>query len=118
MNNLIGELDSFQREHELKEKSRKQNGGFLENPFNRFVSMPIVNCDFDSTSTLNGNMNGNTGSLDTDNSSDKVSIGSLNYSTQSTGNVSGSNDVKFTYSDSEISRYVSEYISISGFENP
>ncbi|XP_055379480.1 probable serine/threonine-protein kinase DDB_G0282963 [Condylostylus longicornis] len=156
LNNLIGELDSFQREHEMKEKAAHKQNGFAPlsiidhsnstSPFQfqiTTVTNTLININGltgNSSNNITTNHNNHTnnsvvglndvkstnniiagngnGSLETDNGSDKISIGSLNYSTQSTGNVSGS-DVKFAYSDSEISRYVSEDAnSISGFENP
>lgn len=90
-------MDSFQREHEAKEKLRSyssssaSNGGHLS-------QIPVVNG--------NNGVGGRTIFGTSDAESDKISIGSLNYSTHST-----------KYSDSEISRYVSETSSL-GFENP
>lgn len=93
LNNLIGELDSFQREHEAKEKLRMySNSSSSSNNGHHLNQIPV-----------NGN-NGVFGTSDAE--SDKISLGSLNYSTHST-----------KYSDSEISRYVSETSSL-GFENP
>ncbi|KAL5286802.1 hypothetical protein ACFFRR_008048 [Megaselia abdita] len=93
LNNLIGELDSFQREHEAKEKLRKYS-----TTNNHLNQIPVVNG--------NSGVGGMTIFGTSDAESDKISIGSLNYSTHST-----------KYSDSEISRYVSETSSL-GFENP
>uniref|UniRef100_T1GN68 IMD domain-containing protein n=1 Tax=Megaselia scalaris TaxID=36166 RepID=T1GN68_MEGSC len=79
LNNLIGELDSFQREHEAKEKLRMySNSSSSSNNGHHLNQIPV-----------NGN-NGVFGTSDAE--SDKISLGSLNYSTHST-----------KYSDSEIS---------------
>ncbi|XP_055921218.1 probable serine/threonine-protein kinase DDB_G0282963 isoform X3 [Eupeodes corollae] len=111
LNDLIGELDSFQREHEAREKSHSSTDN--ENP-SAATLIPSLKDVMASNNTHQAPTTTISNGSGTDVDSDKISIGSFNYSTQST---TASDAAKFAYSDSELSRFVSETSSL-GFENP
>lgn len=137
LDNLIGELDLFQKEHEQKEKERHEKENLQNNQhqqrhnhmngnvseYHTPRSFHPHNDSLISTSTMLTGMHSNNSSS-TDTASDKVDnkaslSNSLNYSTLSNATLS---DVRFNYSDSELSKYWhdnnNDLSADTGFENP
>ncbi|XP_055859435.1 probable serine/threonine-protein kinase DDB_G0282963 isoform X11 [Episyrphus balteatus] len=114
LNDLIGELDSFQREHEAREKSHSSTDNENLSAVTLIPSLKDVIANTNSQQQQQPSATAISNGSGTDVDSDKISIGSFNYSTQST---TASDAAKFAYSDSELSRFVSETSSL-GFENP
>lgn len=103
LNNLIGELDSFQKEHEL---SLQLNG----------VSNNIGNAHNHQTPSHQLGQNYQLGK-DTDSNYDRVSIGSSNIGSLGYSIPSNtSSECKFNYSTADVQRYFNENSS-SGFDS-
>lgn len=83
LNNLIGELDSFQKEHELKSQNHSQTNHVIDKDFDAFDKISMASSN----------------------------IGSIGYSIQS----NNSNDSKFTFNETDQTKYYNE--NSSGFES-
>ena len=129
LNNLLGELDSFQKEHEqslLRNNSLNKSICASVTPSSTATSTTIASCNnsFNTTNTTaNTNINYNSFNSsnkdkDTDSNYDKISIGSSNvgsmgYSIQS----NASSDCKFNLASLDVTKYIHENNSSSGFDS-